>query len=184
MDVPRAEIAGHKPVAPRVVHPSSVKRLPGLWSSLSSDFCLEVSGTRMALWTAKPSSHAEALAVGVFNVSELKRLLRASRYAFQPITVVLHPPTVCVKTFDLAGSSVSQWLTEHLHEVFPPGDRREMRMVHAVCSQNQLLVASVNKGVLNSICQAVWQAGGSIKAIVPAAASICRLQNRHQMSWT
>ena len=172
MDVPRVETtaAGRKPVTPRTIHPSPAKKLLGLWSSLSSDFYLEVSGERLALWSSKPSSHIEALAAGAFSRSELKRLLRSSHYAFQPITVVLHPPTVCIKTFNLAGLSVSQWLTEHLHEVFPPGDRREMRMVHGICSRDQLLVATVDRGVLGNISQMVWQAGGSIKAIVPAAA--------------
>jgi hypothetical protein len=175
VDVPQVEAtaAEHKSVAPRVVRPSSTKSLLGLWSSLSSDFYLEVSGERLALWAAglaHKGTLVKKVTAGSFGTLELRRVLRASYYVFQPITVVLHPPTVCIKTFNLGGSTATQWLTEHLHEVFPPGDRREMRMVHAVCSRDQLLVATVNKGVLNSICQAIWQAGGSIGAIVPAAA--------------
>lgn len=168
MDVPQVEISTAKAHSqiPRTTHTRSGKELFGIWSALASDFYLEISGERTALCASNANPRTSTL-----EIAELKRIFKASYYAFQPITVVLHPPTVCIKTFSLDGGEPSQWLAEHLHEVFPPGDRRQMRLVSAACREGQLLVAVMNRAVLNNISQAIWQAGGSIKAIVPAVAS-------------
>ncbi|GEM_PF-6365993 len=142
-----------------------VRRAIGYGSAFYCDFFLEVSGERLALWTRKSVSFGDAP-----DPAELRRILKASHYAFQPITVILHPPTVCIKTFRLEGMTAPEWLTDHLHEVFPPGDRRQMRLVYATCRPDQLVVAVTNRAALHSIAQLIWQAGGSIAAIVPAPA--------------
>ena len=154
-------------------HYRLLSQTAGVWSGVWSGFVLEVSGDRWCCWRFRRPGSKQLGVIETRDCTDagnLKSVLHDLHYVWQPILVVLHPPTVCVKTFDIGEAEPSHWVSDHLQEIFPPGDRREFRIVYDLCAKQQLLVAVARKSMLNAISQMIWDAGGAIVAMVPAPA--------------
>ncbi len=107
----------------------------------------------------------------ILNSVALRTQLRKLGYRGQPTSIFLHPPAVCVKTFEIGDQSPSKWIAEHLQVLSPLGNRSDLILSYAQFSTGCLVVAFVRRSQLLLLRDVLWAAGISIAGIYPAASA-------------
>lgn len=150
---------------------------------------LETNGTEFVVWRENHSRKATGTVISAIeplNTVSFTRTLHEIEYVGESIHVILHPPVVCVRSFQPKTENSDKWLASHLVEVAPPGNRRDFVMCYRTLPLNLLIVAFARRAFLSELTQMAQQSRISLKGIYAggslAADSLFRLADEcHQL---
>lgn len=150
---------------------TSAKRLVRNMAMLpktTHQFALETEGTEFVLW----SSHSNDVAANLqktcqlpLTIESLSRAMADVDYCGQSIVVILHPPCVCLKTFQIPPDNPSRWLAAHLTEIAPPGNRRDQVVSYHCNGAGQMRVAFARRQSLLGLGKLFCSAGVSVQEV-------------------
>lgn len=99
------------------------------------------------------------------NIVTLKEALSEFEYHGQPIDVLLHPPCICLKTFELPAVNPEKWLAARLNEIAPPSSRRDLVMCHQFVRAQLLMAAFVRRSFLDELSDLLRRCRVSVAGI-------------------
>ncbi len=164
---------------------------PRLWRSLlhsnrENKILVETQGTDFVVWSKQSNKTVSKLhksEVHPLDAASLKQVMSGFEYFGQPVSIVLHPPCVCLKTFQLDTSDAGRWLASHLAEITPPGNRRDQVMSYQCDKSGSLFVAFARRTFLTELGELLFNSRVSVKevlvgGVIAAAATIdCANEN-------
>ncbi len=129
---------------------------------------METTGTEFVIWRKGNAAGAPGVsssAVYPLGLVALEKALSEIDYIGEPVTVVLHPPCVCLKSFSPSAENPGMWLASHLVEILPPGNRRELVMGYRKWNFDHLLAAFVRRSFLTRLRDLLQKARVSVQGI-------------------
>ncbi|MCC6963145.1 MAG: hypothetical protein IT585_07830 [candidate division Zixibacteria bacterium] len=138
---------------------------------IGSSYLIETQGRTCAIWKVGKTRRRRTNVSNKVAIEEktLRAELRRLGYWGQPATVILHPPVVAVKMVAIGAEKPETWLAAHLSEISPPGNRRDLAMVHHAVRDGQLVAVFGHKSELRRLLTTLQDNGIAIDSIVPAA---------------
>lgn len=151
----------------------SLRQIATFARSLTSqtEFLIETQGHDLVVWRlGARRNQADCATSGLLALEApaVRRELRQLGYWGQPVTVVLHPPLLALKTFKIGDEPPEQWLAKHLPDISPPGNRRDLAIVYQVVGKNVLFAAFALKSRLRELLFRFQETGLTVAKFVPA----------------
>ena len=127
------------------------RRKVSLARTLNQEFVFETRGNDFTVWrrtTGIRNGTSCQASLRKLERSSLSAALSELEYRGQPMSVILHPPCVCLKVLTIDSGNPDSWLAAHLADISPPVNRRELMMSFQHFESKRLQVAFVRRSFI------------------------------------